>query len=194
MLQTEQSAVENVLSSADITLITSARSMPAFVLEALSQMTESYGKDAPATTRKLLHDSILALYRPYYETERVASNPMGFAYVAHLRLLLMTYLTTLPLALVEQMGFSTIPVFWVITYALMSLEMLAVEVENPFGHQGSDLRLLQYNILIRDTVLESWTNWEDDLGEVLDGTDMEDYENFGETEDNEEVSSWFTYW
>lgn len=103
--------------------------MPLYVLESLSSMVLLYcsGEDVPNTSQKTMIKAIVALHKPYSECERIQNNPCAFAYVAHLRLLLVTYLTTLPLALVEAMGFSTIPVCCVITYALMSLEMLAVE-------------------------------------------------------------------
>jgi len=140
----DENTVQDMLSADDLELITEAASMPLYILESISQMIETYCTEIPAAIRKRLHDSITDLYKPYTDTERISSNPMGYSYVAHIRLLLVMYLVSLPLALVETMGFVTIPVYVSITYALMSVEMLAVEVENPFGYQTSDLRLLRY--------------------------------------------------
>lgn len=170
--------------------------MPLYILESLSQMIEVYGEDISDKVKNKFHNIVLTLYKPYSECERINVNPMSFSYVAHVRLLLVTYLTTLPLALVEQMGFSTIPVFWVITYALMSLEMLAVEVENPFGYQGSDLRLYQYNVLMKDSILESWKRWQSDLTKTTKQANVEEkYSSFGdELHQDEKKSPWFVYW
>eukprot|EP00171_Calliarthron_tuberculosum_P017309 IDg17309t1 len=137
-----------------------ARSMPLFVLESLSTMVRTYCESCDSGTVRQMHTSLDELVAPYGECERIRHNPFAFAYVAHLRLLIVMYIVTLPLALVEQMGFSTIPVFWTICYSLMSLEMLAVEVENPFGHGRSDLPLFEYNLLIKESLLESWERWQ----------------------------------
>lgn len=171
-------------------------SRPLFVLENISQMIEAYGADISQSARSVLHSQIISLYEPYSEIDRINFNPMGFAYVAHLRLLLMMYLATLPLALVEQMGYTTIPVFWVIAYALMSLEMLAVEVENPFGFQGSDLRLFKYNTLLRDTVLESWHGWlHNSAAKHTDDMEEEEkYAKFGTDMSDDVHSNLFEFW
>ncbi len=102
--------------------------MPLYLIENIVVMVRKYcDNKCPAFALKRMYISIEGLYAAYGTMEKIKQSPCAFAYVAHLRFLLITYLTTLPLALVEQMGFSTIPVFWVICYALMSLEMMAVE-------------------------------------------------------------------
>jgi len=51
-------------------------------------------------------------------------------------------------------------VVWVICYALMSLEMLAVDIENPFDGTGkSDLKLIEQFNFIRESAPESWNRW-----------------------------------
>lgn len=192
----EEPELDNILTKHDFNRIRAAASRPLFVLETISQMLRAYGEKLDRKVYSKLHGNIIALYTPYSEVERINLNPMGFAYVVHLRLLLMTYLTSLPLALVEQMGYATIPVFWVIAYSLMSLEMLAVEVENPFGYQGSDLRLFKYNTVLKDTVLESWHFWLKDTGSEIQNDEEElKYERFGQEEEEEPIMhEWFDYW
>jgi len=192
----DENTVQDMLSADDLELITEAASMPLYILESISQMIETYCTEIPAAIRKRLHDSITDLYKPYTDTERISSNPMGYSYVAHIRLLLVMYLVSLPLALVETMGFVTIPVYVSITYALMSVEMLAVEVENPFGYQTSDLRLFEYNVLMKDAVLESWRYWLRDVA-ALQGEQsrLRGYDGFGREVEEEEIT-WdsFYYW
>ena len=124
----DHGTVDDVLDERDLNDLVEATSMPLFVIDSLTSMVQEYCDEV--CTRhalKSMYNSLEALYAPYGECERIRNNPCAFAYVAHLRLLLVSYLVTLPLAMVEQMGYSTIPVFWVICYGLMSLEMLAVE-------------------------------------------------------------------
>lgn len=193
---TEENEFRGIISDEDVQRVRDAPSMPSYILESLGQMIELYGADVSEKIKNSFHKTLIALYKPYSECERINVNPMSYSYVAHVRLLLVTYLSTLPLALVEQMGFSTIPVFWVIAYALMSLEMLAVEVENPFGYQGSDLRLYQYNVLMKDSILESWKRWKNDLTKATELAKVEEkYNAFGEEpHEDEEKSPWFVYW
>ncbi|CAN8072818.1 unnamed protein product [Agarophyton chilense] len=193
----KEKGLENILTDDDMHQIRVSATRPLFVLETIGQMLQAYCGNLHPKMYYKLQGQILGLYTPYSEIERINTNPMGFAYVVHLRLLLMTYLTTLPLALVEQMGYSTIPVFWVIAYSLMSLEMLAVEVENPFGYQGSDLRLFTFHTFLRDTVMESWRWWLKDNAASHDNTGVEKgYENFGIEDDDhaDAMSDLFCYW
>lgn len=163
-----------MLSRSDLAAMISAPSMPLYVLESLTIMVRLYcEKGCEAHVVRKMYGTLEQLYEPYGECERIKQNRFAFAYVAHLRLLLVTYLVTLPLALVEQMGYSTIAVVWVICYSLMSLEMLAVEVENPFGHGRSDLRLHEFNELIKDSLMESWERWQQNLEAATDSEDVQ---------------------
>lgn len=103
-------------------------SMPLFLIEGLVVMVREYcEKTFSVFSLRRIYTNLEELYSAYNDMEKIKTSPCAFAYVAHLRFLLIAYLISLPLALVEQMGYSTIPVFWVICYSLMSLEMMAVE-------------------------------------------------------------------
>lgn len=123
-----------VLDTEDLTDIVNAPSMPLYILDLLSTMVRKYTADCPPSAVRGMHFALDSVYQPYLDCEMVRESPCAFAYVAHLRLLLIIYLVTLPLALVEQLGFQTIPVFWVIVYCLMSLEM----VSYPHTHSAVD--------------------------------------------------------
>jgi len=111
-------------------------------------------------TSSALYGAVQGLLVPYGDCERIKQSPIVLSYVAHMRALLVAYLVTLPLALVENLGWETIPVIWVVCLALMSLEMLAVDVENPFDGTGkSDLPLNEQCYLMKEIVLESWQRW-----------------------------------
>ena len=71
--------------------------------------------------------------------ERIRTTPLPFAYAVHLRRLLILYCTTLPLALVQEFGWSTILVTLFISYSLFGIEEIGVEIEDPFGYTTNDL-------------------------------------------------------
>lgn len=117
--------VERIMRPADFARLRKASSMPLFCIESLMRMVQRYATDAvPADAKRMMNLSIHNLMAPFADADRIKNNPVAFAYITHLRLLLVIYLTALPLALVESLGWSTIPVFFAISYSLMSLEMI----------------------------------------------------------------------
>lgn len=114
-----------LLKPQDLRLVKGASSMPIYCVQELMSMVRKYCKeDVPAGAVRMMNMSVHNLIAPFTEASRIKQNPVAFAYITHLRLLLCIYLGALPLALVESLGWSTIPVFMVISYALLSLETI----------------------------------------------------------------------
>lgn len=126
--------VKRFMSGKDLRLLQSASSMPMFCIDEMMRIVNQQCVGMSGGTLKLLNKSALSLIGTYTQTTRIRDNPVAFIYIAHLRFLLIVYLCALPLALVESLGWSTVPVFYVISYALLSLEVIAVEVgESAFA-------------------------------------------------------------
>jgi putative membrane protein len=75
--------------------------------------------------------------------ERIHKTPLPFAYVVHLRHALLLYCVTLPFALVDTYGWSTIFDTLLIAYILFGIDEIGVEIEDPFGTDDNDLPLEQ---------------------------------------------------
>jgi ion channel-forming bestrophin family protein len=73
--------------------------------------------------------------------ERIRGTPISRSYVAFVRRIIFLYLATVPLGMVEEFKFYTIPVALIITYFMMGIELIAEEVEEPFGRNEEDLLL-----------------------------------------------------
>jgi putative membrane protein len=73
--------------------------------------------------------------------ERIHKTPLPFAYVVHLRRALILYCITLPFALIESYGWSTVIDTLLIAYILFGIEEIGVEIEDPFGEDDNDLPL-----------------------------------------------------
>eukprot|EP00747_Dinoflagellata_sp_TGD_P168835 gnl/TRDRNA2_/TRDRNA2_196160_c0_seq1.p1 gnl/TRDRNA2_/TRDRNA2_196160_c0~~gnl/TRDRNA2_/TRDRNA2_196160_c0_seq1.p1 ORF type:complete len:471 (-),score=78.39 gnl/TRDRNA2_/TRDRNA2_196160_c0_seq1:72-1484(-) len=71
--------------------------------------------------------------------ERVMDSNIPFAYVSHLRTLVVIYLYMMPIFLVDNLGWFTLPSVWFVAYVAVGLENVSVEIENPFGHDANDL-------------------------------------------------------
>jgi putative membrane protein len=73
--------------------------------------------------------------------ERIKNTPLPQAYTTHLRQFLNLYLFTLPLPLVHELGYWSIPAVLVIFYALAGVKNIGEEIEEPFGRDKNDLPL-----------------------------------------------------
>jgi putative membrane protein len=73
--------------------------------------------------------------------DRIQQTPMPFAYAAHIKQLLMLYLVTLPLLLVQLMGGTAVFVVPAIAFGLLGVEEAGIEIEDPFGTEPNDLPL-----------------------------------------------------
>lgn len=76
--------------------------------------------------------------------ERIRSTPLPFAYTVHLRRVLIVYCFTLPLALIKDFGWVTVPATLLISYILFGIEEIGVEIEDPFGLDTNDLPIQNY--------------------------------------------------
>lgn len=71
--------------------------------------------------------------------ERIRKTPLPFAYVVHLRRVLVIYCITLPFALVETYGWFTVLDVLLVSYTYFGIEEIGVEIEGPFGYDENDL-------------------------------------------------------
>lgn len=75
--------------------------------------------------------------------ERIHRTPIPFAYVVHLRRALLLYCFSLPFVLLPHFGWATIPIGLVVSYILLGIEEIGVEISDPFGTDDNDLPLEQ---------------------------------------------------
>lgn len=71
--------------------------------------------------------------------ERIKNTPIPYSYSAFIKKFIFIYVLTLPFAYVFILGYFVIPVVVFIFYVLASLELIAEEIEDPFGVDANDL-------------------------------------------------------
>ena len=71
--------------------------------------------------------------------ERIKNTPIPFSYSVFLKKFIFFYVMTLPFGYVFSMGYYVVPVVTFIFYVLASLELVAEEIEDPFGIDANDL-------------------------------------------------------
>lgn len=80
--------------------------------------------------------------------ERIKNTPIPYSYSVFIKKFIFFYIMTLPFGYVFQLGFYVIPVVAFVFYVLASLELIAEEIEDPFGGDENDVptALLAKNI------------------------------------------------
>lgn len=71
--------------------------------------------------------------------ERIKNTPIPYSYSAFIKKFIFLYVMTLPFGYVFQLGYYVIPIVVMIFYVLASLELIAEEIEDPFGNDPNDL-------------------------------------------------------
>jgi len=71
--------------------------------------------------------------------ERIKRTPIPYSYSAFIKKFIFIYVITLPFGWVFSLGYFVVPIVPFILYVLASLELIAEEIENPFGQDANDL-------------------------------------------------------
>lgn len=75
--------------------------------------------------------------------ERIKATPIPFSYNFFIKLFITVYCILLPIVLVPIGGYYAIPMTMFVAYALIGLEYISVEIEEPFGNDCNDLPTTQ---------------------------------------------------
>lgn len=71
--------------------------------------------------------------------ERIKNTPIPYSYSAFIKKFIFFYVMTLPFGYAFSLGYYVVPVVVFIFYVLASLELIAEEIEDPFGNDENDL-------------------------------------------------------
>lgn len=86
--------------------------------------------------------------------ERIKNTPIPYSYSAFIKKFIFFFVMTLPFGFVFSLGYYVIPVVVFIFYVLASLELIAEEIEDPFGADSNDLPMTKIAANIKKHVEE----------------------------------------
>ena len=86
--------------------------------------------------------------------ERIKNTPIPYSYMMYLKKFIFIYIITLPFGFVTESGYFTVLIVLLITFVLMSVELIAEEIEDPFGHDLNDLPTDELALKIKENVAE----------------------------------------
>ena len=73
--------------------------------------------------------------------ERIQKTPISLSYRWFIRQSIGIYLLTLPLGLVQSLGWWTVVTVTMLSYFMIGIEMIAENIEDPFGFDEDDIML-----------------------------------------------------
>jgi putative membrane protein len=146
-LRRERNAVPelgDILCFQDILNIEHANVMPQFCLDVLTHYLvtqQREGRMGEYTLRVMTSTCIAPLADAMGTCERIRNTPIPLSYTLHLRFFVVIWLALYPLHLVAAYGWYAIPLASLIDYAVLGIESMACEIENPFGYRKNCIDL-----------------------------------------------------
>lgn len=141
---------EAVLSSSSYT------HKPNQIAKALMSRVNSFYADGKITGDQLiiLNAELQSFADICGACERIKNTPIPYSYSVFIKKFIFFYVMSLPFGYVFQLGYYVVPVVVFVFYVLASLELIAEEIEEPFGNDANDLPTARIAQNIRKNVEE----------------------------------------
>lgn len=101
-----------------------------------------------------LNNEIVSFTEVCGACERIKNTPIPYSYSAFIKKFIFFYIMTIPFGFVFILGYYVIPVVIFIFYVLASLELIAEEIEDPFGNDANDIPTAEIAAKIKKHVEE----------------------------------------
>ncbi len=114
---------------------------PNLLLDVFTQkLMKSFSqKDISGEQLIVLENEVSSLANILGACERIRNTPIPFGYSIHLKRILLIYLIALPFGFIKSMEWYSIPFMIMVFYTMIGLELIAEEIEEPFGNDMNDL-------------------------------------------------------
>lgn len=100
---------------------------------------------------KAQHQSLLDILGA---CERIKKTPIPFSYSVYMKVFITAYALLLPFSLINSFGMGAIPLAMFVFFALIGIELMGEEIEDPFGLDCNDLPTGDIAHTIRNNVYE----------------------------------------
>lgn len=117
------------------------RHVPAQIILLMHQRTSRLVREGRLSQEQMivLSNDINAFLDICGACERIKNTPIPWSYTTFIKKFIVIYTITLPLGFALSMGWLAIPIVMFMFYVLASLELIAEEIEDPFGRDSNDL-------------------------------------------------------
>jgi putative membrane protein len=123
---------------------------PVGVAAAISAWIHKYRKNGQLDFElvRLLEGELCRMVDSQGGCEKILKTPLPFVYVVMLKQLILVYLTTLPIAICDRIGWWTPALVALVSLGLCGMEEASVEIENPFDTDDNCLDMGSYTTTI----------------------------------------------
>ena len=122
-------------------LLKSVYHVPNQIISTISDKVVSLYKEGKITDPQLLELSkhLDAAVEIVASCERIRTTPVPFSYSIHLKKFIFFFTVILPFGFIHDLGYWCFIIVMIIFYALVGLEAIGEEIEDPFGQDENDL-------------------------------------------------------
>ena len=147
---------ELTLTKEEILILENKSHVPLSIVKLLYQkIKDLYDKSEISGEEFIILDKNLnSLMDSCGACERIKNTPIPYSYSIFLKKFIFIYVVTLPLAFVTIFGYFSALIATFVFYILVSMEVLAEEIEDPFGIDDNDLPVDEIAIKIKSSVEE----------------------------------------
>lgn len=130
--------------------------VPNRIAQQLYVETESLLKQNIISEEKfmILNEELRSFTNVAGACERIKKTPIPYSYSMFIKRIIFIYIITLPLGLVDDFKWASLPIVLFVFYAFAGLELLAEEIEDPFGYEQSDLPTDEIAATIKKNLIE----------------------------------------
>jgi putative membrane protein len=125
----------------DRTYYVDAIHVPNRVMKAMYFEVNKLYKDGKISGDQLLFfkDELQSFTDNIGACERIKKTPIPYSYSLYLKKIIFLYVFTMPIGFVREFGYWAMPIVALVFYVFGSIELLAEEIEDPFGTDANDL-------------------------------------------------------
>lgn len=133
-----------------------SKHVPAQVVKVMQQRIHALLRAGSITGEQLLvlDKELVQFLEICGACERIKNTPIPYSYSSFIKKFIVVYVLTLPFGFVFSLGYIAIPVTMFIFYVMASLELIAEEIEDPFGTDTNDLPMRRLAGMIKGNVEE----------------------------------------
>ncbi|MBL7965215.1 MAG: bestrophin family protein [Flavobacteriales bacterium] len=119
----------------------SSRHIPAQAVQLMQQRVHRLHREGQLSGEQLivLNTELVQFLDICGACERIKNSPIPYSYSTFIKKFISAYAITLPFGFVIPLGYWAIPIVVFIFYVFASLELIAEEIEDPFGTDVNDL-------------------------------------------------------
>ncbi|MFT6867945.1 MAG: putative membrane protein [Cyclobacteriaceae bacterium] len=128
--------------------------MPNAIAKKLIEITNILKKEGTidAEQYRVLDSQLISLTDITGICERIKNTPIPYSYSIFMKKFIFLFLITLPFAFLPTYSYWTIVISMLLLYVLMSIELLAEEIEDPFGSDINDLPTDELSVKIEQNI------------------------------------------